>query len=269
VSVKRGLLEFADGLQKASAAFRDCGVEKAAEDIAEIVAEIKSGRVAQFIEHEVIHIWHHGRELVHLFKDMTAEWKSKQFYECGVDVGEIVAIILEGKNVPQQDVKPADLALFVKGVAEGMGQQLTNTTACVTDVDIAIADFNAAWADIVYGIKHISVKTIKRALQEFADGIQHVADAFAACGLEKAAEIIKKLVQEIREGKIIEVVAREAIHILFKSKVSVFIPPHSPHTLPLSPTCSLCSIRFSMRLYLDPFCTFLFQVLTFLFPFPC
>lgn len=220
--IKQGIKELAEGLHKVEAAFRDCGLEKAAEDIAEIVAEIKSGQLLTFIQHEIVHIIHHGRELIHLFKDMCASWKAKQYYECGVDVGEVVGILLEGKRTPS-NVKPQDLALFVRGLAEGMGETIGDPTTCIHEVDIAIAQFNAAWMDIKDGLKKISIKIIKRAIQEFADGLDTVASAFVSCGLDRASELIKALVKEIKAGKLLEVLLREAIHIICHGKELVHL----------------------------------------------
>lgn len=153
-----------------------------------------------------------------LFKAAVAAWKEKRFQDAGINVGELVAIFIDAKKSQAVNVKPADLANFVRGIAEGMGQSMGDPTSCIRDIDVIIADFNAAFEDIVFGIKHISIQAIKRAILEFADGLQAVAASFEACGIQKAADDISAIVKEIKEGKLIEVIAREVIHIIFHEK---------------------------------------------------
>jgi len=210
--VADGLLDFADGVEKLVAALRDCGIQKTAEDIARIVSEIRSGEIKTFIENEVVHILGHGRELIQLFKALVSNFQSRNYYGFGEAVGEILAILIDqdGNNV---EVTPKDVYDLVRGVAEGLGGQMGDPSVCTKDIDTIISDFNAAWDDLIRGIKKVSVSTISRAIAEFADGIEKIADSMNACGLEKLEEEIRDVVAQIRSGKALQIVAREAVHI--------------------------------------------------------
>jgi len=211
--VAEGLLSFADGVEKLVAALKDCGVIKTTEDIMRIITEIRTGQIKTFIKDEVVHIIGHGRELVHLFKSFYSSWKNHDYYTLGEDAGEILAILIDQDNQNRVEVTPADVYSLVRGVAEGLGGSMGDPSLCTKDIDDIINYFNAAWDDLLHGIKRVSVRTIARALSEFASGIEKIADSMAACGLEKLEEAIREVVQEIRSGKALQVVAREAVHI--------------------------------------------------------
>jgi hypothetical protein len=211
--ITEGLLNFADGVEKLAAALKDCGVIKATEDIIRIVTEIRSGDIKAFIKDEVVHIFGHGRELVHLFRSFYSSFKSHDYYTLGEDAGEILAILIDHDNLNSAQVTPADIYSLVRGVAEGLGGSMGDPSLCTKDIDGIIADFNAAWQDLLHGIKRISVRTISRALTEFASGIEKIADSMSACGLENLEKAIREVVQDIRNGKVLQVVAREAVHI--------------------------------------------------------
>jgi len=213
-SVMQGLFAFADGIEKIADAFRACGIEKMADSIIKIVTEIKSGQIQTFIKDEIIHIFSHGRELVHLFKDIAAEWKAKDFYEAGKDVGEVLGILID-QDETQVNAAPTpdDMFKLIRGVAEGMGSTMGDPSGCARDIDLVIADMNAAWSDLKTGIKKVSVKTIERALLEFADAIDTIANSFDACGLSGLEKAIRDIVADIRAGKVFQVLAREAVHI--------------------------------------------------------
>jgi len=213
-SVMQGLFAFADGVEKVADAFKACGIEEMAESIIKIVTEIKSGELQTFIKDEIIHIFSHGRELVHLFKDIAAEWKDKQFYEAGKDVGEVLGILID-QDETQVNAAPSadDMFKLIRGVAEGMGSTMGDPSGCARDIDLVIADMNAAWSDLKTGIKKVQVKTIERALLEFADAIDTIANSFDACGLSGLEKAIRDIVADIRAGKVFQVIAREAVHI--------------------------------------------------------
>jgi len=218
-AVMEGLFAFADGIEKLADAFKACGIEKTAESIIKIVTEIKSGQIQAFIKDEIMHIWSHGRELIHLFKDIAASWKNKDFYTAGKDVGEVLGILIDQDNTQVAvSASPADMFKLIRGVAEGMGSGMGDPSACARDIDIIIADFNAAWSDLKTGIKKLSVKTIERALLEFADAIETIGKSFEACGLTNLEKAIRDLVAEIRAGKVFQVIAREACHIFCHGK---------------------------------------------------
>ena len=217
--VVEGLLAFADGVEKLADAFKACGLERIAESVTKIVTEIKGGQIAVFIRDEVMHIWGHGRELVHLFKDVAAQWKAKEFYEAGKDVGEILGILLDQDNTQVAvSATPQDVYNLIRGVAEGMGTSMGDPAACARNIDVIVADMNAAWSDLKSGMKKLSVKTIKRALQEFADAISTIAQSFESCGLTNLEAAIREIVADIRAGKVFQVVAREAVHIFCHGK---------------------------------------------------
>jgi hypothetical protein len=218
-SVMEGLFAFADGVQKLADAFKACGIEKTAESITKIVEEIKDGQVMAFVKDEVMHIFSHGRELIHLFKDVAAEWKDKNFYEAGKDVGEILGILIDQENL-QIAVTPApqDIYNLIRGVAEGMGSSMGDPSGCARDLDIIVAQMNAAWSDLKSGLKHLSVKTIERALQEFADAIETIGKSLDACGLTGLEDAIRDIVADIRAGKVFQVLIREAAHIFCHGK---------------------------------------------------
>jgi len=211
--VADGLLAFADGVEKLAAAIKDCGVQKTVEDIYKIVSEIRSGEIKTFIENEVVHILGHGRELIHLFKDLVSSFQSRNYYTLGKSVGEILAILIDQDGSDRVEVTPKDVYALVRGVAEGLGGQMGDPSVCTKDIDTIISDFNAAWDDLLYGLKHVSVSTITRAMNEFADGIEKIADSMSACGLEKLEKEIRDVVAQIRDGKALQIVAREAVHI--------------------------------------------------------
>jgi len=218
-AVMQGLFAFADGVEKLADAFKACGLEKMAESIIKIVTEIKSGQIQAFIKDEIMHIWSHGRELIHLFKDIGTQWKAKNFYEAGKDVGEVLGILIDQDNTQVYvSATPADIYKLIRGVAEGLGYSMGDPSGCARDIDVIIADMNAAWSDLKTGIKKISVKTIERALLEFADAIQTISKSFEACGLTGLEKAIRELVAEIKAGKIFEVIAREACHIFCHGK---------------------------------------------------
>jgi len=211
--VNDGLLKFADGVEKLVKALKDCGVIKTTEDIIRIVTEIRTGNIKAFIKDEVMHIWGHGRELIHLFKSFYQSFKSHDYYTLGEDAGEILAILIDKDNQNRLTVTPNDVYALVRGIAEGLGSSMGDPSLCTKDIDEIINYFNAAWDDMLYGIKHISVRTISRALDEFASGIETVANSMAACGLENVEKAIREVVQEIRTGNALKVIAREAVHI--------------------------------------------------------
>jgi len=213
-SVMQGLFAFADGVEKLADAFKACGIEKMADSIIKIVSEIKNGEIQALIKDEVIHIFSHGRELIHLFKDVCAEWKAKDFYAAGKDVGEILGILIDQDNTQiYASPSPDDVFKLIRGVAEGMGSSMGDPSGCARDIDVVIADMNAAWSDLKTGIKKVNVKTIERALLEFADGIETIANSFDACGLTGLEKAIRDIVADIRAGKVFQVIAREAVHI--------------------------------------------------------
>jgi len=218
-SVSQGLLAFADGVEKLANSFKDCGIEKTAESIIKIVGEIKSGQVMAFVKDEVIHIFSHGRDLIHLFKSLASEWKDGDFYEAGKDVGEILGILIDQEN-DQVSVQatPEDIYNLIRGVAEGMGQTMGDPSLCTNDIDIIVAQMNACWSDLKTGVRRLSVKTIKRALQEFADAIETIGKSLDACGLTNLEEAIRELVKEIRGGKVFQVLIREVAHIFCHGK---------------------------------------------------
>jgi len=218
-SVMEGLFAFADGVEKVADAFKACGIEKTAESIIKIVEEIKSGQIQAFIKDEVMHIFSHGRELIHLFKDVAAQWKASKFFEAGEDVGEILGILIDQDNT-QVAVTPApkDIYDLIRGVAEGMGSSMGDPSGCARDLDIIVAQMNAAWSDLKTGIKKLSVKTIERALQEFADAIETIGKSMDACGLTGLESAIRDIVSQIRDGKVFQVIAREACHIFCHGK---------------------------------------------------
>jgi len=218
-SVMQGLFAFADGVEKLADGFKDCGLEKIAESIIKIVTEIKEGQVMAFIKDEVMHILSHGRELIHLFKDVASEWKDKNFYAAGEDVGEILGILIDQDN--QQiavSATPQDIYSLIRGVAEGMGSSMGDPSACARDIDVIIAQMNAAWSDLKTGVKKLSVKTIERALQEFADSIETIGKSFEACGLTNLEQAIRDIVADIRAGKVFQVLIREVAHIFCHGK---------------------------------------------------
>jgi len=213
-SVMQGLFAWADGIEKLADAFKACGLEKTADSIIKIVTEIKAGQLQAFIKDEIMHIWSHGRELIQLFKDMVANWKDKNFYESGKDVGEVIGILIDQDNTQVAvSATPDDIFKLIRGVAEGMGSSMGDPSGCARDIDVVIADMNAAWSDLKTGIKKLSVKTIERALLEFADAIETIGKSFEACGLTGLEQAIRDIVADIRAGKVFQVIAREAVHI--------------------------------------------------------
>jgi len=218
-SVMEGLFAFADGIEKIADAFKACGIEKMATSIMKIVEEIKSGQVMAFVKDEVMHIFSHGRELIHLFEDVADEWKAKDFYNAGKDVGEILGILIDQED--EQIVKapaPQDIYNLIRGVAEGMGSSMGDPSGCARDIDIVIAQMNACWSDLKTGIKKLSVKTIERALLEFADAIETIGKSLDACGLTGLEDAIRDIVADIRAGKVFQVLVREAAHIFCHGK---------------------------------------------------
>jgi hypothetical protein len=211
--VADGLMKFADGVEKLVAALKDCGVIKTTEDILRIVAEIRSGDIKAFVKDEVMHIFGHGRELVELFKSFYSSFKQHDYYTLGEDAGEILAILIDKDSMNRPEIAPADIYSLVRGVAEGLGGSMGDPSVCTKDIDEIITDFNAAWDDLLHGIKRISVRTISRALTEFANGIEKIADSMSACGLENLEKTIREVVEDIRHGKALQVIAREAVHI--------------------------------------------------------
>jgi len=213
-SVAQGLFAFADGVEKLADGFKACGLEETAESIIKIVTEIKEGQVQALIKDEIMHIISHGRELIQLFKSLVADWKDKDFYNAGESAGEIIGILIDQENDQVAvSATPNDIFLLIRGVAEGMGSTMGDPSGCARDIDIIIADMNACISDFVTGIKKISVKTIERALLEFADAIETVGKSFEACGLTGLEQAIRDIVADIRAGKVFQVIAREAVHI--------------------------------------------------------
>jgi len=218
-SVMEGLFAFADGVEKLADAFKACGIEKMATSIYKIVEEIKSGQVMAFVKDEVMHILSHGRELIQLFKAVASDWKNKDFYEAGKDVGEILGILIDQDN-EQITASPAPQDIFnlIRGVAEGMGSSMGDPSGCARDIDIIIAQMNACWSDLKTGIKKLSVKTIERALLEFADVVETIGKSLDACGLTGLEDAIRDIVADIRAGKVFQVLVREAAHIFCHGK---------------------------------------------------
>jgi len=211
-----GIVLLGDALENSAKAFKDCGVERAAMDIMKIVAEIKSGNIKAFIKDEIVHIWHERKELIHIVTEGVEAYKAKNWFLLGEDTGEFVAILIDvGSDI---ELKPIDAANLIKGIAEGMGATMGDPSACMRDIDEMIADFNSAWQDMLNGIRRLNVRVIKRAIQEFAAGLNVVADSFSACGLEKAQEEIKKIVAQIKAGKLLEVIVSEVAHIFCHGK---------------------------------------------------
>jgi len=213
-TVMEGLFAFADGVEKLADAFKACGIEKTADSIIKIVTEIKSGQVQAFIKDEIIHIFSHGRELIEIFKAMVADWKAKDYYSAGKDVGEVLGILIDQDNTQVAvSASPEDIYKLIRGVAEGMGSTMGDPSGCARDIDVVIADMNACWSDLKTGIKKISVKTIERALLEFADAIETIGKSLDACGCSGLEQAIRDIVADIRAGKVFQVIAREAVHI--------------------------------------------------------
>jgi len=218
-SVAQGLFAFADGAKKLADGFKACGIEKTASSIIKIVEEIKNGQVMAFVKDEVMHIFGHGRELIRLFIDVTDEWKAKDFYSAGQDVGEILGILIDQDN-QQIAVTPTsqDIYKLIRGVAEGMGSSMGDPSSCAYDIDVIIAQMNACWSDLSSGVKKLSIKTIARALLEFGDAVETIGKSMDACGLTGLEDAIRSIVADIRDGKVFQVLVREAAHIFCHGK---------------------------------------------------
>jgi len=160
-----------------------------------------------------MHIFGHGRELVELFKSFYSSFKQRDYYTLGEDGSVIHNILIDKDNQNRLEVTPADIYALVRGVAEGLGGSMGDPSVCTKDIDGIITDFNAAWDDLLHGIKRVNVRTISRALTEFANGIEKIADSMSACGLENLEKAIREVVEDVRNGKALQVVAREAVHI--------------------------------------------------------
>jgi len=69
------------------------------------------------------------------------------------------------------------------------------------DVNITIADFEAAFHDFEAGFQHKSIATIEKAIQEFGAGVEEIAVALKDCNATQLMEEIAKLAKDLKSGK--------------------------------------------------------------------
>eukprot|EP00033_Pygsuia_biforma_P000091 GCRY01000115.1.p1 GENE.GCRY01000115.1~~GCRY01000115.1.p1 ORF type:complete len:191 (-),score=45.17 GCRY01000115.1:55-627(-) len=95
-SLKYGLKDLAGAIEEIGVGLNQCGIEEAADDIKRIVEDLKSPLgIVEITVREVIDIVFNKKSLAHDFKAMIYDWKVGNYYESGLDLGEIVGILLD------------------------------------------------------------------------------------------------------------------------------------------------------------------------------
>ena len=95
--IETGLKEFGAGVQEVAIALKACNVNEIVARIEEIAKELQSGPggIVKVIVHEIVNIFHNGRDIASEFKKAISFWKLQKWELCGVQVGKIVGILLE------------------------------------------------------------------------------------------------------------------------------------------------------------------------------
>lgn len=95
--IETGLREFGAGVQEVAIAMKDCNVNGIIAKVEEIAKELQSGPtgIVKVIVHEIVNIFHNGRDIAKEFKNAIAYFKAQKYELAGVQVGKIVGILLE------------------------------------------------------------------------------------------------------------------------------------------------------------------------------
>jgi len=95
--IEQGLIEWATGVLTIAGLLEDCGIVTLAEEIMAIARKIQEGPagIVEIVVDEVVNIFYHGTSLIKYFDQSVSSFESGDFYTSGVNVGEIVAILLQ------------------------------------------------------------------------------------------------------------------------------------------------------------------------------
>ncbi|EGC34909.1 hypothetical protein DICPUDRAFT_34230 [Dictyostelium purpureum] len=92
-----GIQKLGAALQEIIRAFDVCQVPKLIDDIREISEQLKSGTagIIKLLVKESIIIFRNRRDLTADFRNGVANWKSRNFRDCGRNVGHIIGVLIE------------------------------------------------------------------------------------------------------------------------------------------------------------------------------
>jgi len=114
---------------------------------------------------------------------------------------------------------PADSALFITGFASGIAVETNgNVTQCVIDANVTLSDFETGFKTIDEGLKRINIKEVEDGLKDLGAGTQEAGKALKVCGVDEVADDIIAIGAELAEGKILQVVGKGVIDILYNLK---------------------------------------------------
>jgi len=96
--IEDGLVLWSKAMQGVNGGLRDCGADKLADDIEEILKEFSSGvtGIVEFIAREILAIIEN--DVQKLFKDAIASVEKGDWKTAGIDSGKILGILLNEKN---------------------------------------------------------------------------------------------------------------------------------------------------------------------------
>jgi len=95
-AIYRAFKELGTAMDEIALSLKECGVEKIAEDISKLAAELASpdGLIKVLIQ-EALTIFHHKTDITANIKDLITSWQSKNYGKGGEDLGRIVGVLLE------------------------------------------------------------------------------------------------------------------------------------------------------------------------------
>ncbi|KAL0488186.1 hypothetical protein AKO1_015391 [Acrasis kona] len=96
--VREGITHLGAGIESVTKDLKDCGVDRLVKDILALTAEIKQGGILKVLIKEVISIFHHRKDVTTEIKTFIKAYGDKDYKVAGVQVGKLVAGLLEPSN---------------------------------------------------------------------------------------------------------------------------------------------------------------------------
>eukprot|EP00026_Physarum_polycephalum_P019481 Phypoly_transcript_21522.p1 GENE.Phypoly_transcript_21522~~Phypoly_transcript_21522.p1 ORF type:complete len:199 (+),score=32.29 Phypoly_transcript_21522:66-599(+) len=116
-------------------------------------------------------------------------------------------------------LSPDDAALFITGFASGVAVETKeNVTQCVVDANVTLDSFDTGFTEIGEGLRRLDGPLVEQGLRDVGTGTQEAAKALQVCGVDKIGEDIAEIGKEIAEGKIIDVIGKTYIDILYHER---------------------------------------------------
>lgn len=104
---------------------------------------------------------------------------------------------------------------FLEGVGEGIEADFGNITACVSEENTVLSDFNLAYSEIRSGIHHLDLNELAKGIRELSAGVREVSIAMKTCGLATLAVDVEAIANKLESGPTgwVELLAKEALNI--------------------------------------------------------